>query len=96
MPTLEDYLHLRQIGSAQQEFANLQAMQGAKIEKLGNELVQRETNEDQLVDEESEEGMPDAMKQAIIIKLRKKKESQRDFLGREQGHMENSMRPYLP
>jgi len=81
MPTLDEYIRLRQMGSAQQEFGRMQSSQGAFIEALANKLVSKSTDEEPKDKEESEEkvqknptkkSLPKNIKQAMVLILKKK------------------------
>ena len=39
MPSIDDYIRLRRLGSAQQELAEMMKAQGSFIESTGNDLV---------------------------------------------------------
>lgn len=100
MPSTEDYIRLRQIGSAQRELGRMQMEHGETVETLANEAI----NHEEMPEEEDKEkkGMPKNIKVAMIEILRKKKASstekarglERDRQGVPTGHFEHSIKPY--
>jgi len=89
MPTIEDYIDLRQKGAHIQEQAKFSMMQGKKIELLANELVSAKAGREKPKKEDEEEdkkpekkGMNSRLKRAMVMMLRKKKDNlKRDTQG---------------
>lgn len=75
MPTLEDYRRIRQIGAYKQEQADLEQVQGNFLERIGNEALKNEVDEDESEEEskKKKKGMPDFEKAAVIRVLKKVK-----------------------
>lgn len=74
MPTLEDYQRIRQLGAWTKENAEMQKSQGSFLERLGNELMEKDDEDyDKEGDGKKKKGMPKAEKIAVIKMLKKAK-----------------------
>lgn len=96
MPTMQEYSRMRRIASAQQELAGLQKEQGEFLERVSTELLEKGPKVGTPTEEKPKPvGMPKVRKLSIINVLKRPKDGPRDDLGREVGHMKNSVKPYI-
>ena len=73
MPSIQDYIRLRQLGAYQKEQADISKAQGDMIEQMGNDLAQM-GDSDELQKEEKTKGKmsPEKLKLAVL-RMKKKK-----------------------
>lgn len=99
MPSVEDYIKLRRMGSAQQEFADMQQTQGAFIERTANALLGSDKAE-------KPAPMDERKKKVIIMSIKKRLPKLKDqttnenssgfnSVGVKTGFMTNKPKPYI-
>lgn len=71
MPSVSDYIRLRQIGSAQQEFGRMLSDQGSEVEELSNMAVNKSMKDEEDMPMDDEKTKRKKRLKGIIIKVGK-------------------------